>query len=362
MSEGTTRLARFRSRRWLVRLGIAAGLLILAGVLLVPRLLYSFSHESTDDAYVDGTIIPLSAQVAGQADSVLVQSHQEVRAGQPLVAIAPADYRSAVTAAEAALARARAQVREAEARIDEASRQVSADRARLESARVAADLAAKDAGRSGDLLAQGAVSQSDYDAADTRARQARAARDAAEATVAQSEAAWKSLKTSLEVARTGVQEAETALESARRNLGRTVVSAPVAGRIARLNVDVGQYVAVGQPLMALVEEQDVWVTANFKETQIARIRVGMPVELDVDAYPGVTVRGRVLSFEPGTGSVFSLLPPENATGNFIKTTQRVPVRIRITSDPDPQHPLWPGLSVTAHVDVAAGADAPTHGA
>jgi membrane fusion protein (multidrug efflux system) len=130
-----------------------------------------------------------------------------------------------------------------------------------------------------------------------------------------------------------------------------VVVAPITGRVAKKNVDPGKYVQIGQPLLTIVDEENIWVSANFKETQIKDMRVGQPVEIDVDSYPGITFKGRVDSFQPGTGSVFSLLPPQNATGTFVKVVQRIPVKIVLDSPPDSSHPLWPGLSVIPYVDI-----------
>jgi len=362
MAEPESRpLAALQSHRWLVRgFSIAAAVVLLA-VVFLPKLLFSFSHESTDDAYVEGTIVPVSAEVAGTVTRVLVQDHERVEVGRSLVEIDPADYRSAVSEKEAALAQARAQTAVTRARIDEDDKDLAAARARVESAEAQAALAEKDRNRYRDLLASGAVSQSRYDEAETAWKLATAQTASARAEVASAAAALRSETAQLDAEKSAGKAAELALDTARRNVGRATVLAPMAGTVARRNVDPGKYVAVGQPLLALVVEDSVWVTANFKETQIHKIHEGMPVTLDVDAYPGTTFRGRVQSFEPGTGAVFSLLPPENATGNFIKTTQRVPVRIAVRNDPGTAHPLWPGLSVTVHVDVSGGPAAPDPG-
>lgn len=155
-------------------------------------------------------------------------------------------------------------------------------------------------------------------------------------------------------AQKALKEAEAAAKVAELALSRTTVRAPVAGRVTRKNVDPGKFLAAGQPLLALVVGGEVWLAANFKETQIGRVRAGQPVAIRVDAYPGLTLRGHVDSLQAGTGAVFSLLPPENATGNFVKVVQRLPVKIVIDSPPDPAHPFWPGLSAVPSVDVGAG--------
>jgi membrane fusion protein (multidrug efflux system) len=142
-----------------------------------------------------------------------------------------------------------------------------------------------------------------------------------------------------------IREAEASAGLAKLDLSRTVVTAPFSGRIAKKNVDAGKYIQQGQPLMSIVDDSSLWIVANYKETQISHMKPGQAVDITIDAYPGTTFKGHVDSFQHGTGAVFSLLPPQNATGNFVKVVQRVPVKIVIDSKPDPSHPLWPGLSV-----------------
>ncbi len=148
-----------------------------------------------------------------------------------------------------------------------------------------------------------------------------------------------------------IREAEIAKNRANLDLSKTVVTAPISGIIAMKNIDVGKYVQPGQSLFSIVNE-NTWIVANFKETQIKKMTVGQPVEIKVDAYPGKVFKGHIESLQPGTGSVFSLLPPENATGNFIKVVQRIPVKIVIDTPFDTDHPLWPGMSVVPDVDVS----------
>ena len=174
---------------------------------------------------------------------------------------------------------------------------------------------------------------------------------AAEATVAEAEVALQSAKTKTTTQSFKIKEAQSVKKLTQLDLTRTIITAPISGRIAMKNVDPGKYVMPGQALLAIVKE-DIWVIANFKETQIAKMTVGQPVEIKVDAYRSVKFKGHVDSLQPGTGSVFSLLPPENATGSFIKVVQRIPVKIIIDSKFDPRHPLWPGLSVIPSVDVS----------
>jgi membrane fusion protein (multidrug efflux system) len=175
--------------------------------------------------------------------------------------------------------------------------------------------------------------------------------EAAAAAVARVEAEIGSLLVQGKTQLYRVSRTEVARDIARLDLRRTTIKAPITGRIAKKNVDPGKYVQPGQTLLAVVDEKDIWIVANFKETQLKNIKKDQPVDIQVDAYPGVLFKGRVDSFQPGSGAVFSLLPPENATGNFVKVVQRVAVKIVLINAPDPAYPLWPGLSLIPYVNI-----------
>jgi membrane fusion protein (multidrug efflux system) len=223
-------------------------------------------------------------------------------------------------------------------------------RANLDVAISEEDLAQKEMQRYESLLKKDAVSQNQYDQMKSRWQVTVARRKSAAAAIDEAEAALKAIKAKTTTQSFKIKEAQSAKNLAERDLTRTVVIAPISGRIAMKNVNPGKYVLPGQTLLAIVKE-DIWVIANFKETEIAKMAVGQPVEIKVDAYPSIKFSGHVDSLQSGTGSIFSLLPPENATGNFVKVVQRVPVKIVIDSKFDPQHPLWPGLSVVPTIDV-----------
>ncbi len=284
-------------RRLAIWLG-AGLLLLLAAARYGPRLVYLLRHVSTDDAYVHGgTIVPIIPQVGGRVVELHVDDNQDVERGQLLLVIDPSDY-------QVALARAQAELERREATLENA-RQVLR--------------------RSRPLQKQDVLSAERLDEATAAEREAEA----------------------------GVAAARAELSRARLDLERTRMVAPVAGRVTQRNVALGSVVAPGDALFALVDLRDVWVLANFKETQIGAMRVGQAAELELDAYPGRVFHGHVASFQAATGSVTSLLPPENATGQFVKIVQRLPVRIDLDDDPDPIRPLYPGLSVVVHVDTRA---------
>lgn len=341
-------------RRWGLRLG-AAGLLV-GLVFAIPWLRYTLSHESTDDAYVDGTIVPISPQVSGQVIAVHVRENQDVRKGEPLFEIDPTDYRARVDQAQATLAAKRAAAKAAAAQVKVAERSVAQMKALVGVATANLDLAALQRNRARALLAKGAGSQNAYDEAESAWKVDRARREEARSSADEADAALENARAQHASAELAAKDAESALVLARIDLDRTRVVAPRAGRIAMKQVDRGRYVATGEEVMALVDLAHVWVRANYKETQVGRMRVGQPVDIEVDAYPGRHFHGRVESLQAGSGAVFSLLPPENATGNFVKVVQRIPVRIAVDDPPDSQHPLLPGMSAIPHVDVSSPGD------
>ena len=205
------------------------------------------------------------------------------------------------------------------------------------------------------LAKEEAASVSQFEVAESRWKAATARREAAAWAVEAARGAVEAAGAKLNTQGYRINQAETAQKLVQINLARTMIFAPISGKIAKKNVDPGKYVQPGQALLEIVRP-DTWVVANFKETQVAKMAVGQPVEVRVDAYPGRTFAGHIDSVQPGTGAVFSLLPPENATGNFVKVVQRVPVKIVMESPFDPAHPLWPGLSVVATVDVSGRRD------
>ncbi len=335
--------------KWAFRLLVMG--IVLAGICGVIYFIHSLSYESTDDAYITGMIVPVSAEVKGKVVKVHISDNQDVTAGAPLVEIDQEDYLHVLNEKSVSISQLQAQNSELKASIEQGETTLAQAHANLKAAIAEENLAAKDVKRYGSLLEQKVVSQSQYDDVQSRWQVARARKDAAAAAVAGAEASLKTLRAGLKIQEYKIKEAEVSRSLAQLDLSRTIVVAPVSGRIAMKNVDPGKYVEPGQPLLSIVKE-DTWVVANFKETQLDKMFVGQPVKIKADAYPGRVFKGHVDSMQPGTGSVFSLLPPENATGNFVKVVQRVPIKIVIDSEFDPAHPLWPGLSVVPSVDVS----------
>ncbi len=304
------------------------GLIVVAlGYGGVRRLLWGRTHESTDNAQVDGHIVPILPKVGGFVAEVRVQDNQPVRGGDTLVILDDADFRAKLAQTEAdyhaALAGVSSNTRvgQAEAAIRQAegnARKAHADLDRLQ------PLAQRDI-----------VSQQQLDAAQAAATAADAQVSAAQAALAAADAR--------------VAAARAARDAAALQLSYTRVTAPLSGVVSKKNVEVGELVQAGQPLMSVVPLSDVWIVANFKETQVEGVTPGDAADVTVDAYPGLHVAGHVESLSPATGAKFSLLPPDNATGNFTKVVQRVPVRIRLDRPNDPDRPLRPGMSVEVTV-------------
>lgn len=421
---------------------IAFIVLVIAAIFIVRYWLYARSHESTDDAFIDGDIVQLSPKISGYVRKVYVADNQPVKKGDLLVEIDPSDYETRLEQAQAALDAGEARLREARTSVEltrantratmqQANATVQQARSGVESARAAAatersrisqagagvttaqanvaqaqsQLAAAEAEatranadveRYQMLYSKDEMSRQQLDQAVATARAANAQVEAARGRVAAAEAQVtearaaetaaaenaRHAQTQVGGAQAGVNEAlghvaqantapqqvavsqaqaetagasieqlRAAVEQAKLELSYTKIYAPEDGRVTRKAVEEGSLVQVGQPLMALVPG-NVWVTANFKESQLGQLKIGQPVEIKVDAYPDKVFKGKVESIQAGTGARFSLLPPENAAGNYVKVVQRVPVKITFDQDQlDAQHLLAPGMSVVPEVQV-----------
>lgn len=312
---------------------------------------YSRAHESTDDAQVDGHIIPVIAKVGGYVTGVTADENQHVNEGQVLVTLDDAEYRVKVEQAQADLAAAQGvggSGGQAQSQVATAAGQQASLDAQVVAARAANTNAQANLARMRELAAKQIVSQQQLDAAQAAATAAAAQLVAAQRQVSAAGSQISSAQAGVRVANARVGAAQAALDNAKLQLSYTKITAPASGLVSRKQVEVGQLVAAGQPVMSIVADTGMWVTANFKETQLNTIKVGQPVEFDVDAYGGCVAEGKVESLSGATGAKFALLPPDNATGNFTKVVQRVPVRIAVTKA-CPGHALRPGLSVDVHV-------------
>ena len=311
---------------------VVTALIIAAIVAAVVWWINTSGYETTDDAFIEARTVSISAQVGAAIVDVPVTDNQFVEAGAILVRLDDRDYKAQVDQDKANIASIDAQLAAQQARIEQAEKQAAESQANL-------IFAQQQEQRYSDLVKKGAVTVEQAQQYSSGLRQAQANFSAAQANAIAAEK-------QLPVLQAQRQQAEAQLEQAEANLSRTVITAPVAGRVARLTAAKGNYAAVGQALMMFVP-RDVWVTANFKETQLLTIKPGDPVEIRIDTYPGRTFEGHVDSVQAGSGTAFSLLPAENATGNYVKIVQRVPVKIVFDQPPDVL--LGPGMSVVPTV-------------
>lgn len=332
-------------------------LIVLAVAALVAGVLWYLHYQArgrflqeTNDATVAVDMTIVSPRVSGYVEQVLVRDNQDVVAGQPLVRIDPRDSRAQAAQAEAQIAVARAQATQAEAQVREQYAAIAQAEAQLAAARTKAAYDAGEAARYRPLAASGAETRQQLAQLEATARQSAADVRAQAAALAMQRRRVASYRAQVQQGVAQGRSAEAQLASANVDVGATLIRAATAGRIGDKTVTAGQYVQPGTRLMSIVPMDKLYITANFKETQLSLMRPGQPVSIKVDALDGVDLKGRVESVAPGTGAQFSLLPPENATGNFTKITQRVPVRISIEATPAARRLLVPGLSVVVTVD------------
>jgi membrane fusion protein (multidrug efflux system) len=339
---------RKRSRQQKVFLAGVAALVLLIAAIVYDREFIA-PYESTDDAFIDGYVTLISPRVPGQVARLLVRDNQEVKAGDVLVEIDPRDY-------EASLAQTKADLAAAQSQSDQSGAKVKVSEAKVAQAQAAVTATEAEAQRAGDDLKRyqsvesKAVSQSAIDLAQAQARSADANLQAAYSQTNAAEADVTLSEAGVETATAAVQQAEAKLQQAELNVSYTKIIAPIDGRVTARTVQLGHYILPGQALLALVPK-DVWVTANFKETQLTYMKPGQPVDLRVDAYPNKKFKGKVDSLQAGTGARFSLLPPENAVGNYIKVVQRVPVKIIFDEELPTNLDIAPGMSVVPEVKV-----------
>jgi membrane fusion protein (multidrug efflux system) len=311
---------------------------LVVGIIVVLGLIGAFfytehrkTHVSTDDAFIDGNIHTIAAKINGTVKTITITDNQPVKKGDLLVEIDPVDYTVRLREASSAVGAERAKLGEAETKI-------AAARATLELQRANFKLAEIEKGRAENLYKKEVYSRDQYDRAMT-------AHEVATAQVKAAEEQLRSAESQKMTQVSTIKQKEATAAMAELNYQYTKIFAPVDGYVTKKSVQLGNQIQAGQPLMAVVGLADIWITANFKETQMENIRPGLTVEFTVDSYPGKTFKGKVDSIMAGTGVTFSLFPPENATGNYVKVVQRIPVKIVLDEGTDKNHVLRIGMSV-----------------
>jgi membrane fusion protein (multidrug efflux system) len=338
-----------QTRRGPARLILTIALLALVGW-LGWKWWWSLSHIRTDNAQIESRIVPVLPKVGGFVAELAVREHQSVKAGDLLLSIDDRDYKAKLGQAEADLALALAnagtagQSGQAGAQVAAAKASAAAARSTVDLALANADKAQKDLERLRELVAKKMVSPQALDAAEATARAALAQLRATRETALSAGEQVTATNAGLRAALAKVDAARAVRDLAANQLADTRIVAPISGIIAARNVERGQLVQSGQPLLSVVPLDDIWVVANLKETDLFELKIGATAEIEIDAYPGTHFTGQVESVSPATGARFALLPPDNATGNFTKVVQRVPVRLRLNQSEDTQRPFRPGMS------------------
>jgi membrane fusion protein (multidrug efflux system) len=348
-AEGST-----GTRRRTILLGLGAVVLVAAVIYGVRWWTVGRFIESTDDAYLAADSVTIAPKVSGYVTDVYVADNQAVTVGQPLVRLDSRQYQAVLEQANAAIAARKADIERGEAELLQQQANIAQARAQLEGARAAETHAIEEVKRYEPLVATGAETTEKL--ADLRNSLSQAAAQLA-ANIAAVQAAERQPATTraqIDQSRAQVESAAASVRQAQLDMGDTIVKSTLAGRVGDRAVRVGQFAQPGTRLMTIVPVQDIYLAANFKETQIGLMRAGQPATIHVDALSGADLHGTVSSFSPGTGSQFALLPPQNATGNFTKIVQRVPVRIHIDAGDEARSLLVPGLSVTVKVDTRSG--------
>jgi membrane fusion protein (multidrug efflux system) len=334
-------------------------LIVIGAVMLFLYREYKATHISTDDAFVDGRVHAIASKIPGTVKAIHVNDNQFVKRGGPILEIDPIDYDVRVKEAQAGLETEIAKLSEIRDKVDTAKKQLAGIMASMEEARANLELqeanlrqAEVDFKRAESLLKKEVIPREQYDKAkttyDVAVAQVKAAKERIkqlEASLETQKAVVKQTETSLIPQQAQIQQKEATLKGTELSKSYTIIYSPSDGYIAKKSVETGNQIQPGQSLMAVVPLDDIWITANYKETQLERVKLGQKVKIIVDTYPGKVFYGKVESVQAGTGAVFSLFPPENATGNYVKIVQRIPVKIILDQDTDPSHNLRIGMSV-----------------
>ena len=347
------------------RLYILLAIVLIGGFFGVRAWLHARHHESTDNAQLDATITSVRGAVSGYVKEVRFEDNQSVKKGDTLVIIDNKDYQAKVMQARAMLQSAEAQTGVSRGVAQAASRNAAATfqnasalQSNIDAVTARLNKATKEVDRVQKMFTQGAATQQQMDAVKAEYQSALAQHEMAvrqyQASSTQSgsvQANAQAQKEQIGVSNALVEQRLAELQLAESQLGYTAIVAPFDGVVSKKAVETGQLLQVGQPVCSIVENSNLWVTANFKETQLDRIRVGQHVNIELDAFPSLHLTGKVESIGAATGARFSLLPPDNATGNFVKVTQRIPVRIQLDKIKDSTYPLAPGLSANVDVEI-----------
>lgn len=331
---------------------IAVPVLLIAAFFVGRTVVHRFNYESTDNAQIETNAVPVVSRLAGFIDSLSVSDYSEVKKDQLLISIDDREYKLAVLQAQTDLANANADLANAQAQLNNSLANKQVAQANEDVQRTRLQKTKDDLKRDEALFSDKAITQKQLDDSRNNYESADKQLTANQKQVASAGSQVVTSQAQISKAQALVETRKAALDLAMLRLSYCNIYAPVTGRIGKRNLEVGQYVQPGQPLMTVVNGDKFWVIANFKETQLEKMKVGQPVTITLDSYPDVEIKGKISSFSLATGAKFSLLPPDNATGNFVKITQRVPVKIELDEESKYNEILKAGLSVDVDVKVA----------
>ncbi|QQL49442.1 HlyD family secretion protein [Mucilaginibacter ginkgonis] len=329
---------------------IILGIVLLVGIIFgIKEYIYYSKHVDTDDAQIDGDISPVVARVGGYVDSIAFEDNQHVNKGQFLVKIDDRDYKIKLEQAVAAQKGASGSIGVGESQIYQTSANAASAKANVTTMQARLEKTQKDYARYANLVKDGSITKQQFDQAKSDLEVAQANLQAAKDQYKAAAEQISTTRNQLKVTNLGVNQRQVDVDYAKLQLSYTTIQSPASGVTSKKSIQVGQLVQAGQTLFNVVNDNSLYITANFKETQLTTIKNGQKVDVEVDAYPDLKLEGTVYNFSPATGAKFSLLPPDNATGNFVKVVQRVPVKIKISADKATMDKLRPGMSVNVSV-------------
>ncbi|MEP7167827.1 MAG: HlyD family secretion protein [Bacteroidota bacterium] len=331
-------------------LPIILALIVISSVAFgISKYVYSLHHEDTDDAQVDADISPVLARVSGYVNEIRFLDNQQVQKGDTLIKLDDRDLQIKLQQAQAAYDNANANITVARANVGTAQANFETSKANVDAAKIRIWKATEDFKRYENLIADHSVTQQQFDEAKAEKETAEAALQTATKQQQASAMQTQAVQQQVAVTQSQLSQKQADIDFARLQLSYTIITSTANGIASRKSVQPGQLVSAGSPLFAVVSDNDVYVIANFKETQLTKMKEGLPVEIKADAFPDEKIEGSVYRFSAATGAKFSLLPPDNATGNFVKVVQRIPVKIKLSGNKDLLAKLRPGMSVKVSV-------------
>ncbi len=330
---------------------ILGAIILIGGFFGVKEYIYYSNHIDTDDAQIDGDISPIISRVGGYIDSIYFEENQHVDAGKLLVKLDDRDYKIKLEQAQSGKQSALANVNVSESMVSSTAANIATANANVVSAKAKANKANKDFARYQNLIKDGSITQQQFDQALAEKETSNAQLQAMQAQLTAAKKQVNTSQSQVGVASSNISSKSADIDFAKLQLSYTKIDAPTSGIVSNKNIQVGQLIQPGQSLFAIVNDNSLYVKANFKETQLEKLKEGQLVDIEVDAFPNANLKGHIYNFSPATGAKFSLLPPDNATGNYVKVIQRIPVKIKLEKN-EILDKISPGMSVKVSVHIS----------